>query len=607
MSDGTRGTQGGAGAAGLSEEPKRGAGWEWAAVLGRLLVVLLVLGAVYVGAALYFQDRPPAGISVQGVEIGSLPHEEAVAHLESRLADEAAEPVLVRVVPAGEGADGAEPVEFELEPEAAGLTYDIESTLDGITGFSLDPRDLWSHIVGSERELPLIGAVDRELLTAAVQAEADAYDEDPVEGEVTIEQGGGGVQVVNAEEGRTLDVERTVDAVEAAWPLERTADGSAELIAPQLSQAEIDRFTTEEVEPALAGPIEVVASRGSGSSDTTTAELAPREIAALLTIERAEDNSLTLEIDDEALLARLRQDLGQLERGPSEPTVRLGSTGVEVVRGSSGSELDDEDLVEKARGAILASGEDRTVESELSKIFPAVSNASAELWVFETMGSFDSQFPTGETNRDRTANLHTGIGHVNGTVVMPGEQFALSAALGPITKEAGYHEAPVIVDGRLVQGMGGGLSQVSTVVFNTSWASGVQLDAHTPHSYYISRYPAGREATLAIPVIDNLWTNDTDNPVVVRSWISGDVIHMEFLGKRQYTVQTVDGPRTNVTQGEKHVVETEGCVPQRAADGFTITNTRILSRGGTEVKRDQFTTTYHPADEIECTNPIPGY
>ena len=159
------------------------------------------------------------------------------------------------------------------------------------------------------------------------------------------------------------------------------------------------------------------------------------------------------------------------------------------------------------------------------------------------------------------------------------------------------------MDGRLVMGLGGGLSQISTVVLNASWNSGVQLDAHTPHSFYIARYPAGREATLALPVIDNLWTNDTETPVVVRSWVSGDQIHMTYLGQRQYDVRTIDGERRNITQGEEQEDDSEDCVYQAKSEGFTITVVRVLSQDGSEVHRDEYTTTYQASDEVTCTHP----
>src|SRR5690606_2579667 len=132
--------------------------------------------------------------------------------------------------------------------------------------------------------------------------------------------------------------------------------------------------------------------------------------------------------------------------------------------------------------------------------------------------------------------------------VMPGDQFSLAAELSPISRDRGYVEAGVIVDGRLVKGIGGGLSQVTTTVLNAAWLSGVRLDEFTPHSYYISRYPVGREATIAVGVIDNKWTNDTASPVIVQTWISGSEIVMRFWGDRQYTVDTITGPRRNIVQ-----------------------------------------------------------
>lgn len=588
--------------------PEEQPGREWVGVTLRLLVALLVLGGVYLGIALWFKDRPPAGVTVAGVDIGTMSREAAHDHLERSLADRLAEPVTITVRPDGTPVD--EDTQLLIDPAGAGLSYDLDATLDQVTGFSLDPRDLWSHVVRSERELPLLGAVDRTALTAAVQEQAQDYATEPVEGEVALTEEG--VEIVDAADGRVLEVDATVEAVEEAWPDSHEVVGTATSVEPGLTQAEVERFTREEIEPALAASVVVTATRGSGDdAETAKAELAPREIAGLLSVDSADDGagaaSLDLVVDEESLLDRLREDLGQLEQGPVDATVRLVSGSVEVVPSRVGAALDEEGLVAQVVAALKATGEDRSVSTELEVVEPAIPTSASEGWTFSEMGSFSSVFPTGQANAPRTANLHTAVGHLDGYVVMPGEQFALSAALGEITEANGYHQAPIIVDGRLVQGMGGGLSQISTVVFNTSWFSGVQLDAHTPHSYYIPRYPAGREATLALPGLDNLWTNDTDNPVVVRAWISGDTISMEFLGDRQYTVQTVDGTRYNVTQGARQVDDSPDCVPQNAAEGFTITNVRILARDGAEVSRDEFTTVYHPADEIVCTHPDAGY
>ena len=585
----------------LREEDPGGPRREWLSVVLRLVAAVLVLGGAYVAVAFYFQDRPPAGMSVEGIDIGSMTRTEAEEHLRAELADRLEEPVTVSVEPQrGQG----EPEKLSLVPAEAGLSYDLDATLEDAVGLSFDPRVLWTHVAGAERRLELVGAVDRQQLSAAVESLAQDYDAEAVEGQISLTEEG--VEVVESALGRTLDVPETVDAVADAWPDDTSVEGAATAVAPTLTQDELDRFRTEEVEPALSAPVRVTAR---WRDDRVTAEIAPREIVELLGVKRSEDEaSLSLVLDEDALLARVRQDLGQLERGPRDATVRLAGSQVEVVRARTGLSLQEEGVADDFREALKARGDERRVVVGLEEIEPAIPTSVSEGWTFSTMSRFESVFPTGESNEPRTANLTNGVRNVNGTVVMPGQQFSLASALGDLSKEGGYVEAPIIQDGRLVMGLGGGLSQVSTVVFNASWFAGVQLDAHTPHSFYIARYPAGREATIAVPVIDNTWTNDTDNPIVVRSWISGgDTIVMELLGERQYTVRTVDGPWRDRTQGERRVDDSPDCVPQNPAEGFTITNVRILSRGGQEVGRDEFTTTYVPADEIVCTHPDAGY
>lgn len=608
----------------LPEDHRTGAGW--GSTLARLLVAVLVLGAAYVGVAFYFKDRPPVGLSVAGVEIGGSTRAEAEESLARAFADRTTEPLQVTLAPEAEDveeekaepAEGKEAPAVELVPEEAGLSLDLEATLDGVTGLSFDPRVLWAHVAGAHRELPLVGSVDRGALEAAVTALAEDYHEEPVEGEVSLTTDG--VEVVDSEAGRTLDVAATVDAVAEAWegqvwdeqdpataPGERTVAGHATSIPPLLTRAEIERFTTEELDPALSAPVTVTASRGEGENEkTATSEIGVRELRELVDVEASPEHTLALTLDDEALVSRVRQDLGQLEAGPRDATVRLVGGDVEVVPSRVGHALETDDLADEVMAALAASGEERTVEVGIATVEPEIPTSASEDWSFRPMSTFSSVFPTYAGNEARTANLHAGVANVNGTVVMPGEQFSLSSALGEISPESGYVEAPIIIDGRLVQGIGGGLSQISTVVFNASWFAGVQLDAHTPHSFYIPRYPAGREATIAVPVIDNLWTNDTDTPIVVQTWIEGDAIVMRLLGERQYDVQTYDGEKHSFTTGETLTDDSPECVAQHAEEGFTITNVRILTSGGTEVGRDEFTTVYKPSDEITCTHPDAG-
>lgn len=580
----------------------------WLPAVLRLSVAALVLGGAYVGVALYFQDRPPAGVAVAGVDIGSLSLEEAREKLDRHFADRLEDPITVRVET---GQD--ESTDLAVIPADAGLSFDLESTLAGTTGLSFNPATLWQHVAGSdETNLPLVGQVDRPALEQELQRQAQDYDSPAVEGDVSVTEEG--IQVVDAVDGRLLEVDSTAGQIEQAWVGQvwddqdaegepRVVAGAATTVPPELTAETIESFTQDVLDPALSAPVLVEGTRGSGGGRVSaTAELGERDLLALLQVSQ-DGGELSLSLDEAATLTRVRQDLGQLERGPRDVSVRLAGSEVEVVDSRVGFSLEVDGLVEDVTAALSATGDERTVTAEVESIDPQIPTSVSDEWEFSEMGTFVSQFPTGPSDEARTANLRAGVTNVNGTVVMPGQQFSLAQALGEISRDAGYVEAPVIQDGRLVMGLGGGLSQISTVVLNASWNSGVQLDAHTPHSFYIARYPAGREATLAVPVIDNVWTNDTDTPVVVRAWISGDEIHMTYLGDRQYTVRTVDGERTDVTTGERREDDSEECVPQNPAEGFTIRTVRILSQGGDEVSRDEFTTTYEAADEVVCTNP----
>lgn len=568
----------------LAEEPQRS---EWLGIAVRTALALTVLVAVYVGVAYYLGGRIPNGTTVEGVQIGNLTPDDARDTLERRLEPLATEPITVQV-------DGEE---LRVDPAQAGLGLDLDATLKGTGGTSYDPRVLWSRITDNGRDLELQLTVDEAAVEEAVAEHRAAFDQEAQEGSVALKIGT--VDVREPVTGRALDVPATADAVIAGWPDQREVTGVFAPVPPQLSPAEIQRFVSEEAEPALASSIVVRAGEGENETEMS---VTPNQLSRLLTVTESEDHRLSLELDEQMLVEVVEGGLREAEKSPRDARVRLGDNGrPEILGASAGLVLDTEDILEKVGGAI--GSDERTVTVTTKKVQPEIRDQDAEKWdVDQEMAEFRSQFPTGAANEARTENIRVGLRHVNGTVVMPGEQFSLGNTLAPITEERGYVKAGVISDGRLVEGMGGGLSQVSTTVLNTAWFAGVQLDEFTPHSYYIPRYPEGREATISIPVLDNKWTNDTSSPVIVQSYIEGDEIVMRFWGDRQYTVDTITSSRSNITEPERKTDDSEDCLPQSPQIGFDVTVTRVLSQGDAEVSRRAYTTHYKPSDEVVCTN-----
>src|SRR5690606_35929910 len=128
---------------------------------------------------------------------------------------------------------------------------------------------------------------------------------------------------------------------------------------------------------------------------------------------------------------------------------------------------------------------------------------------------------------------------LNGTYVAPGGQFSLNQAIGRRTAERGYVQAGTIVNDRIVDNYGGGVSQVSTTVYNAAYFAGVEFNEYRAHSFYISRYPEGREATLDWNSIDNRWTNNTKGAILVRAWADDYSITVELWGTKTFDVETV--------------------------------------------------------------------
>lgn len=568
----------------LPEEPQRN---EWLGILVRTLVAVLVLGGGYYFAAQYLGGRIPNGTQVEGVDIGGQSPEAARDLLEERLETMATDDVHIEI----------EGDTFSVDPQQAGLSLDLDSTLQGITGVSYDPRVMWGRITDDGTDLPLHVSVDSAALTSAVEGLSEEVAIEPTNGTVRFSQGE--VRTTDAELGRTLDVAATAEAIEAVWPQTQTVEGVTSPAEPELGQAQIDTFVEQVAGPAVSGPITV-------DVDGDESTISVNQLTRLLTVTEAEDHTLGLKLDEEGLLEVVSGQLDEATVSPRNASVALENGKPVVTKARAGQVVDEEELVAGVKDALAKSGDQRRVTASTIDVKPEVTDADAKKWEFSKMATFRSEFPTGAANEARTENIRVGLRHLNGTVVAPGDTFSLADTLAPISKERGYVEAGVIDSGRLVQGMGGGLSQVSTTVLNTAWDSGLELVEFHPHSYYISRYPAGKEATIAVGILDNRWTNNTKTPVIIETHIEGDEIVMTFWGRRRYHVETITGDRVNVVQPESHTDDSPACLTQHPQEGFDITVTRVLSDSSGEIDRQSWTTHYAPSPEVVCTNPNAG-
>ena len=554
---------------------------EWGRILARSMIAIVVLAGAYLAVAWWTGRAVPAALVVEGVSVGGMTTEQATERLQAEFAAKVKAPI--RVDLAGTNSS------FSLEPATAGLTLDLPGTLAGLSGFTVDPSVIWNRLSGRP-ERPLLVHVDQNRLSEALTAQAVKVQSAPVDGTVSFV--GGKVVTTPAHNGLALHVDDAARKITQAWPRVQSVTADATVTEPKVTQAKLDAAVRTFATPAMSGPVTIVIG-------DKTAVVTPEQYAGALSMVPDETGALAPVVDTEALRGVVVSATSGFVVPAQNASIVLEG-GAPVVRPSvAGVAVDTTpaaDLLVKAMTA-----PDRRLALSLVPAAPALTTEAAQaLGVKELVATFDSTFPN---NPDRTVNLTTAANTINGTLIKPGEVFSLNGILGERTAAKGYREAGMILNGRLVKATGGGVSQISTVIYNLAWFSGVALTEHQAHSFYISRYPAGREATVNWPTIDNKWTNTTPYGMLVQMWVSGSQVHGRMWSTKVYDVEAIEGPRTNPRPGKVIRDSSAGCVPQSSiVAGFDITVKRVIRKAGAVVKTESYTTKYDAEDQVICTS-----
>ena len=250
---------------------------------------------------------------------------------------------------------------------------------------------------------------------------------------------------------------------------------------------------------------------------------------------------------------------------------------VSVQPGSPGLSVQVEPAVEALVGLLGTTTREAPLPVEV--VPPNLDAAGASSAGLNTlMGTFTTYFTAGQP---RAANIRKIASVLDGTYVAPGERVSLNEVAGPRTAAKGYQADGAIIDGELVDVVGGGVSQFATTMFNAAFFAGLPIEQHQPHSFYISRYPAGRESTVNFGSIDVRVRNDTGNGMLLKASSTPGSVTVSFYGDN----------------GGRVVTSTTGPREPRSGGGFTINVTRTITGGDGRGERRVFRTSYNPPPE----------
>ena len=367
----------------------------------------------------------------------------------------------------------------------------------------------------------------------------------------------------------------------------RAIEAPAERVDPETTVEAVDRVLAD-AERALSAPIAL--TRGE-----SRLVLDPDDLAALLAVERRNPD-LALVADAGRVDALVATDLrAQLETEPVDASFEIAGDTVQIIPSTDGFRFDPESAAEQIIQVATGDG-DREAELDGEFVEPELTTADAEaLGIVERVSSFTTHFQAGQsrvTNIQRIAQL------IDGVVIEPGDTFSVNGHVGPRTRDKGFVAGGAIEAGEFVSAIGGGVSQFATTMYNAAYFGGYAIPEFKPHSYYISRYPAGREATLNYPDIDLKVHNTSPHGILVQTSYTSTSVTVAFWGTKWVEVESVEGPRRNVRQPPTRVNENpalaEGTerVVQSGRAGFDITVTRVLRFPDGREEREPVNTRY---------------
>ena len=232
------------------------------------------------------------------------------------------------------------------------------------------------------------------------------------------------------------------------------------------------------------------------------------------------------------------------------------------------------DITEAGRAVARAMDKDKGARARLcTREVPAAVTADDLKKRTREMGRFSTDFRTSGENRRH--NLALAAAAISGTVIAPGETFSFNETVGDRTADRGFREANIVVNGEFVRGVGGGVCQVSTTLYNAALLAGMEIVSAAAHSRPVSYVPYSRDCTVS-SAIDFRFRNDTDAPVYLAAEIKGSTLTFVLFGARK------EGTR----RLESEIVEE---VPFRtlSEDGAVMTNLTeaiLLSEGRTGVR-----------------------
>jgi vancomycin resistance protein YoaR len=561
----------------------------------------MVLGLAFAGSP----SRLANGVRIAGVDVGGKTPRQARSILERRADALASVPVTFRV--------GSRT--WQLQPRHLGIRVDWHAAVDAVrrqgNGFGplrgfrrLDLRFFGADVAPPTQVYDVALEDKLNEISAAVNVPHR---------EASIVLRGLRPEVVPSRTGHLLDRHAAAATiVRALASLNREPVGlPIQIDRPKITAGDL-RVAQAQVRTALSASVHLTLG-------ATRWNLRPPRIARVL--ELPADGRRDVRIGGAGATSWFAALAKRVDRPPADADWAVGKSGIRVIPDRSGHVLDVARSTKALLGAALVTAPElRSANLTVESVSADRTTADARAMDINGLVASYQTFYGGEPNRIHNVQLVSHL--VDKHVIAPGETFSFNGTTGARTEDKGFLEAPVIINGELKTGLGGGVCQVSTTVFNAAYEAGLPIVSRTNHALYISHYPQGRDATVNYPDTDLKFTNDTGHWILLRTWVGsssltvalyGTPVHRRVVSETSPLVVTGPPPVKRIKDPSlfvgQTVVEESGSSSLKTsnerkvydADGKLLFDTTFYSSYRGEMKVIRVGTKKRPKDETATT------
>ena len=593
-------------------------------LFGGFGVFLAILMVLLLGYSLLYSGVVFPGVSIGGVDLSGLTAEQAKVRLAQQLTYSDTGQIVFQD---GQNVWAARPADLGLLFDAnasAEAAYNLGRQGDPLTrlvaqlGAWYRGRDLPAILVYDERQARnylggLAAQVDRPTLEAGLQIN--------------------GAEVIAApgQVGRQLDIAATLQVLQNQ--VRSLTDGLVPLVVaetpPQIMDVSQQAETARQI---LSAPLTLqVPDAAEGDPGPWVFE--PNTLGEMLVVERVDTPQgpqVQVVLQKTKLRQLLQEQTSKLARGAANARFVFNddTRQLEVLQPAViGRDLDLEASLVSINERLMQG--EHTIPLVVTYTQPQVgSEATAEqLGITQLVSSHTSYFRG--SSASRIHNIETAASRFHGVLVPPGATFSMAETMGDVSLDTGYSEALIIYGGRTIEGVGGGVCQVSTTLFRTAFLAGFPIVERNPHAYRVGYYEqtasgydsslAGMDATVFVPVVDFKFTNDTPYWLLMETYVNpkaGRITWKFYSGSDGRTVEWESSGPQNIVPAPKPRYEENsdlaaGEIEQvdYEADGADVTVRRIVYRDGQVLFTDTFHTHYEPWQAIYQYGPgtnIPG-